>query len=236
MSRYGFYEYESMAEKKEKAERKLTTYQRKHPDAQPILLTGTKIANSFWGKAWCDHLKHYADYDNRINRGRSYIKNGFVFDLTIEKGIIQGVVCGSSSKLYQVDIAIDPITDQRFVHQIGGHIESLEALANGQFPKTLAETFLTNENGLFPNLNEINLSCNCPDRAHMCKHISAVLYAVGAKLDLDPLLLFELRGIDTTALIKKSVEEKMTTLLENAHTATSSRIIEDDAIIDLFDL
>ena len=70
----------------------------------------------------------------------------------------------------------------------------------------------------------------------MCKHISAVLYAVGAKLDLDPLLLFELRGIDTTALIKKSVEEKMTTLLENAHTATSSRIIEDDAIIDLFDL
>lgn len=236
MSRYGFYEYESMAEKKENAERKLTTYQRKHPDAQPILLTGTKIANSFWGKAWCDHLKHYADYDNRINRGRSYIKNGFVFDLTIEKGIIQGVVCGSSSKLYQVDIAIDPITDQRFVHQIGGHIESLEALANGQFPKTLAETFLTNENGLFPNLNEINLSCNCPDWAHMCKHISAVLYAVGAKLDLDPLLLFELRGIDTTALIKKSVEEKMTTLLENAHTATSSRIIEDDAIIDLFDL
>ena len=236
MSRYGFYEYESMAEKKENAERKLTTYQRKHPDAQPILLTGTKIANSFWGKAWCDHLKHYADYDNRINRGRSYIKNGFVFDLTIEKGIIQGVVCGSSSKLYQVDIAIDPITDQRFVHQIGGHIESLEALANGQFPKTLAETFLTNENGLFPNINEINFSCNCPDSAHMCKHISAVLYAVGAKLDLKPLLLFELRGIDTKALIKKSVEEKMTTLLENAHTATSSRIIEDDAIIDLFDL
>lgn len=236
MSRYGFYEYESMAEKKEKAARKLTTYQKKHPGAQPILIKGSKIATSFWGKAWCDHLKHYADYDNRIDRGRSYIKNGFVFDLTLEKGIIQGVVCGSGSKLYQVGIKIDPTTDQQLVQQIGGHIESLEALANGQFPKILAETFLTSKNGLFPNLNEINLSCNCPDWAHMCKHVSAVLYAVGAKLDLDPLLLFELRGIDTTSLIKKSVEEKMTTLLENAHTATSSRIIEDDAIIDLFDL
>lgn len=236
MSRYGFYEYESMAEKKEQAACKLTTYQRKHPGAQPILIKGTKIANSFWGKAWCDHLKHYADYDNRIDRGRSYIKNGFVFDLTIEKGLIDGVVCGSGSKLYQVRIEIDPIINQQLVQQIGGHIESLEALANGQFPKKLTETFLTSDNGLFPNLNEINLSCNCPDWAHMCKHVSAILYAVGAKLDLNPLLLFELRGIDTTALIKKSVEEKMTTLLENAHTATSSRIIEDDAIIDLFDL
>lgn len=236
MSRYGFYEYESMSEKKQKAARKLTTYQKKHPEAQPILITGTKIATSFWGKAWCDYLKNYADYDNRIDRGRSYIKNGFVFDLTIEKGSIQGVVCGSGSKLYQAAITIDPITDQRLVQQIGGYIESLEVLANGQFPKTLAEAFLTSENGLFPNLTEINLSCNCPDWAYMCKHISAVLYAVGAKLDLDPLLLFELRGIDTTALIKKSVEEKMTALLENARTAESSRIIEDDAIIDLFDL
>ena len=236
MTSYGFYNYESMAEKKQKAARKLTTYQKKHPGVQPILIKGTRIATSFWGKAWCDHLKNYADYDNRIDRGRSYIKNGFVFDLTIEKGIIQSVVCGSGSKLYQVGIEIGPITDQRLVQQIGGHIESLEVLANGQFPKTLAETFLTSENGLFPNLNEIDLSCNCPDWAHMCKHISAVLYAVGAKLDSEPLLLFELRGIDTTALIKKSVEEKITTLLENAHTATSSRIIGDDAIIDLFDL
>lgn len=236
MTPYGFYNYESMAEKKQKAARKLTTYQKKHPDAQPILITGTKIATSFWGKAWCDNLKNYADYDNRIDRGRSYIKNGFVFDLTIEKGIIQGVVCGSGSKLYQVDIEIDPIIDQRLVQQIGGHIESLEVLANGQFPKTLTEAFLTSENGLFPNLNEIDLSCNCPDWAHMCKHVSAILYAAGAKLDVNPLLLFELRGIDTKALIKKSVEEKMTALLENAQTAKSSRIIEDDAIIDLFDL
>lgn len=236
MTSYGFYSYESMSEKKKKAARKLKNYQKKQPNAQPILITGTKIATSFWGKTWCDHLKNYADYNNRIDRGRSYIKNGFVFDLTIEKGIIQSVVCGSGSELYQINIEIDPITDQRLVQRIDGHIESLEVLANGQFPKTLAETFLTNENGLFPNINEINFSCNCPDSAHMCKHISAVLYAVGAKLDLKPLLLFELRGIDTKALIKKSVEEKMSTLLENAYTSKSVRIIEEDAIIDLFDL
>ncbi|NRR75664.1 hypothetical protein HRD57_09545 [Tetragenococcus halophilus] len=28
----------------------------------------------------------------------------------------------------------------------------------------------------------------------MCKHVSTILYAVGAKLDSEPLLLFELRG------------------------------------------
>lgn len=236
MTSYGFPSYESMADKKQKAVRKMKKYQKQHPEAQAIVVTSNKIATSFWGKAWCDHLKYYADYDNRISRGRSYIKNGFVFDLTIEKGVIQGIVCGSGSKLYEVTIEIDPISDQRLIHQLGGHIESLEVLAEGQFPKTLAETFLTSENGLFPNLKDIELSCSCPDWANMCKHVSAVLYAVGAKLDLEPLLLFDLRGIDTRALIKKSVEEKMTTLLENAHTAKSPRIIEEDAILDLFDL
>ncbi|MBM7710086.1 hypothetical protein [Enterococcus lemanii] len=236
MSYGGFPAYVSAAEKQAKARKKQQTYLKKHPNAQPITLTGSKIAHSFWGKAWCDNLKYYADYDNRIGRGRSYIKNGFVFDLHITKGQIKGVVNGSGNKIYQVTIIIDPITDNRLIEQIGGHFDSLEELSQGQFPKTLAEAFLTKENGLFPNINEIQLGCTCPDWAAMCKHVSAILYAVGAKLDLDPLLLFELRGIDTNALIKKSVAEKMASLLKNAQSATSNRIIEDDAIVSEFGL
>ena len=143
---------------------------------------------------------------------------------------------GSGNKIYQVTIAIEPITDNRLIEQIGGHFDSLEELSQGQFPKALAEAFLTRENGLFPDLNEIQLGCSCPDWAVMCKHVSATLYAVGAKLDLDPLLLFELRGIDTNTLIKKSVTEKMNRLLKNAQSVTSSRIIEEDSIVAEFGL
>lgn len=159
-----------------------------------------------------------------------------MFDLKIKKGLISGVVCGSSNSLYQVQIHIDPLKDQHLVRQIGGNIGNLEELAAGKFPKALKEAFLTRGNGLFPDIEEIQFSCSCPDSAYMCKHISAVLYAVGAKLDIEPLLLFELRGVDTSTLIKKSVDDKLHALLENARTTKSKRIIEDDSVIDLFDL
>lgn len=236
MSSYDFYEYESIAEKRDRATTKRRSYQKKHPNAVPITINGNKIAKSFWGKAWCNQLKYYADHDNRVSRGRSYIKNGFVFDLAIKEGLITGTVSGSGNNLYQVIITIDPIADQRLEEQINGHVESLEDLAYGKFPKALEKVFLTSENGLFPKMNEIQFSCSCPDSAYMCKHVSAILYAVGAKLDSEPLLLFELRGVDTSALVKRSVEEKMSSLLENASSVKSDRIIEDDSIIDLFDL
>ena len=233
---YGYGDYETVAEKKAKAQKKLKKFQKSHPDAVPITIPGTKIASSFWGKAWCDNLKIYADYDNRISRGRSYIKNGFVFDLTINAGQISGVVCGSGSKLYHVSIGIEPITDDRLIRQINGSIESLEELIEGKFPKELAQTFLTKENGLFPDLKEVHLDCDCPDWAHMCKHVSAILYAVGTKLDANPLLLFELRGINTKDLIQKSVDEKLETLLKNATNTKSTRTIDEELTQDLFDL
>jgi len=61
----------------------------------------------------------------------------------------------------------------------------------------------------------------------MCKHIAAVLYGVGSRLDSAPLLLFKLRGIDPGALIKKSVEEKIDSLLANAGKV-SGRVIDEN--------
>lgn len=238
MARYGYYydDYETVAEKIAKAQKKRKKFLKTHPEAQPITINGSKIATSFWGKAWCQNLKDYADYDNRIGRGRSYIKNGFVFDVQIDAGLITGIVCGSGAKLYHVTIEIDPIPDDRLIRQIDGNIDNLEALSAGHFPKSLAQAFLTKENGLFPNLTEIHMDCNCPDSATMCKHISAILYAAGTKLDSQPLLLFQLRGVDTNALIKKTVTEKMDSLLKNASQTKSTRMIDEKTAQKLFDL
>ena len=52
------------------------------------------------------------------------------------------------------------------------------------------------DKGLFPSPKDIKLSCSCPDWADMCKHVAAVLYGVGARLDASPELLFTLRGLD----------------------------------------
>jgi uncharacterized Zn finger protein len=58
--------------------------------------------------------------------------------------------------------------------------------------------------GLFPSPDDISFSCSCPDWASMCKHVAAVLYGIGARLDHRPDLLFTLRQVAHEELIAKA--------------------------------
>ena len=86
--------------------------------------------------------------------------------------------------------------------------------------------------GLFPAPREIKFRCSCPDWAYMCKHVAAVLYGVGVLFDRDPLLFFGLRGIDVDELVRKSVEERLETMLSNAGSRTSRTL--DDSVFGAF--
>ena len=81
MSFYGFPKYVPVAEKKAKAEKQLKQLKKKNPDIKPVIIEGHAIAKTWWGKAWNENLERYADYSNRIGRGRSYVRNGAVLDL-----------------------------------------------------------------------------------------------------------------------------------------------------------
>ena len=72
------------------------------------------------------------------------------------------------------------------------------------------------EDGMFPKPKEIRFVCSCPDHADMCKHVSAVLYAVGVLLDGQPELLFKLRGVDGADLLAKAKDAAVTGVTENA--------------------
>ena len=58
------------------------------------------------------------------------------------------------------------------------------------------EVVTDRKDGLFPLPGEMSFHCSCPDWAVMCKHVAAVLYGVGARLDSKPELLFTLRGVE----------------------------------------
>lgn len=236
MGYYGFYEYVSVAEKREKAKKSLEKLKKKNPDISPVIIEGRTIASKWWGKAWNKNLESYADFSNRIGRGRSYVKNGAVLDLKIKEGEVYALVQGSGSKPYNVVISIDKLdkTKWKKVTEICNHkIDTMETLLAGKFPKEFDEMFSASKNGLFPSPKEIHFKCSCPDSARMCKHIAAVLYGVGARLDEDPILFFKLRDIDFQELLKKSMEEKMQSMLKNADRK-SKRIIDDTDIFDLF--
>lgn len=202
---------------------------------EPIRVKGRTIAESWWGKAWNANLESYSDYENRLPRGRTYLRNGSVIDLKIDGRHVRAKVRGSSPRPYsvQVDIAeLDKRTEKRIVDECAGKVSNVEALVDGRFPEEVGKLFLS-QNGLFPRPSEIKFSCSCPDYAYMCKHVAAVLYGIGRKLDSDPTLFFKLRNIDIDGLVGKTAQAKLESMLANADRP-SSRILGGDRVAELF--
>lgn len=236
MSWYGFAPYKSIGAMKAESEAFIKKFRKKHPNIQPIVIEGTKIAKTWWGKAWNNNLEKYADYEYRLSRGRSYVRNGFVIDLQIDVGKVFAKVKGSS--LYDVKIVIDPIPDSKrqwLNQKCANKIENISALVEGRFPEEMSSLFMDKKTGLFPSPREIHFDCNCPDSARMCKHVAAVLYGIGRRFDDDPLLFFKLRRVNINELIRRSIDEKMGKLLSKSNKK-SDRIIEDTKIEKLFGL
>lgn len=198
---YGFPPYVSVAERKRNAAEKIKKLSGKGEKLSPVIIEGRNIAKTFWGKAWCDNIESYHDYESRLPRGRSYVKNGAVIDLQIEKGKISARVMGS--ELYEINITIKELHSEkweRIKKDCAGKIASLIDLIQGKLSPEIIELLCRKEDGLFPAPQEIKLICNCLDCADLCKHLAAVLYGVGARLDNEPELFFLLRGVDQKEL------------------------------------
>jgi uncharacterized Zn finger protein len=171
----------------------------------PIQIEGRAIASSFWGRAWCEHLERYSDYANRLPRGRTYVRNGSVIDLRIDRGNVQALVSGSD--IYRVTIAIKTLSRPlwtKIKRDCGQSILSLIDLLQGRFDQGIMQRLSQREGGLFPQSSEIKMDCSCPDWAGMCKHVAATLYGVGARLDTAPELLFTLRSVDHLELVHQA--------------------------------
>jgi len=167
----------------------------KDTNSGPVEITGRNIATSFWGKAWCANLERYHDYHSRLARGRSYVRSGCVVALSITDGEIKARVSGT--KLYTVTISVKPLGKRKWQHfrqAATDQISSVIDLLRGEIPTDTLEIAVDKDKGLFPAPREISLQCSCPDWAKMCKHVAAVLYGVGNRLDENPELFFILRG------------------------------------------
>lgn len=202
MSFYGWKPYIPVAKRRANAERELLKLVKKGQAVEPVTDVGSKIASTFWGKAWCEHLEKFSDYANRLPRGRSYVRNGSVCHLGISTGSVEALVSGS--ELYRIKIDIEPLSAHKWQilrEQCTGKIGSALELLQGKISKQIMEIVTDKDHGLFPKPGEISMTCSCPDWAGMCKHLAAVMYGIGARLDLSPELLFQLRGVDPQDLI-----------------------------------
>lgn len=230
MSYYGWAPYVPVAERRAKAGKQLEKMKKKGLDVQPVELSGRKIAASFWGRGWCDHMESFSDYANRLPRGRSYVRNGSVCHLEIAPGRIKALVSGTT--LYNVVITIDPLNANRWEEvkrACSGKIASLIDLLRGKLDDSVMEVVTDRKKGLFPLPGEMKFECDCPDWAGMCKHVAAVLYGVGARLDQSPEMLFVLRGVNHQELIDVSAA-----VADATKTGGSRRRIATTGLADVF--
>lgn len=199
-------EYVSVASRRAQAEREVKKLRKQGHTVDPVSIEGNAIARTFWGKSWCRHLESFSDYASRLPRGRSYARHGAVCHLAVSSGVVEGIVSGSY--LYQVRITVSPLPSDLWSDlkkRCSGQIASMLELLNGKLSKNVMTTVCDRALGLFPKPREIKLSCSCPDGARMCKHVAAVLYGVGNRLDRNPELLFQLRGVDPIELLATPV-------------------------------
>jgi len=215
--------YVPVANRKLAAQAKIKKLTAKGEKLSPVVIEGRNIAKTFWGKAWCDNVESYHDYASRLPRGRSYVRQGAVIDLQIEKGKITAKVQGS--ELYEINIAISELPTEkweRIKKSCAGKIDSLINLIQGKISPEIIALLCRKDEGLFPSPKEIKLICNCPDWADLCKHLAAVLYGVGARLDQQPELFFLLRGVDQNELFNADFANEL------ADSSTASAISGGD--------
>jgi uncharacterized Zn finger protein len=233
MSYDGWSPYVSVAERRREAARAMEKLRKQGHPVAPVLIEGRTIARTFWGKAWCENLERYSDYANRLPRGRTYVRNGAVLDLQVSAGLVEARVSGSH--IYQVRVKVKPVPGpqwQALCKDCGGAIASLVELLQGRFSKGVMERICRQGGGLFPVPEDINLSCSCPDGAYMCKHVAAVLYGIGARLDAQPELLFQLRGVDGSELLTQAASG----LAMSTPGPTVDRALEGEDLSELFGL
>jgi len=228
---YGWKPYVPVAVRRKRALKKMEKLRKKGHDIKPVEIEGRKIARTFWGEAWCEHLESFSDYENRLPRGRTYVRNGSVCHLDIARGEVNAMVNGS--ELYTVKVTIKTLARNKWEDvkkRCAGQIGSLLELLQGRLSRDVMSVVTDRARGLFPLPGEIRLQCSCPDWAVMCKHVMAALYGVGARLDEAPELLFLLRGVDHEDLISAEVGVAVAA----SETKGGRRRIAEDALADVF--
>jgi len=210
-----WWSYQDVEEQKKQVQREIAKRKKRGEkfEVLPAPAGQKKLSTTFWGQSWCRNLESYQDYESRLPRGRSYLRQGKVYDLKIESGKLSAVVAGS--ELYDTSITIQPLPKkqwQQIVKSSAGQIGSMLDLLAGKLGDGLMKVLTDPDEGLFPKPKEIRFICSCPDHADMCKHVSAVLYGVGVLLDTKPELLFTLRNVDQAELLSNASSAAITDL------------------------
>ncbi len=181
----------------------------------------------WWVERWLDLLDSYR-FKKRLERGRSYAREGNVLSMEFANSRAKAEVQGSDNQPYRVSLSLDSFSNEDWDFVINKMSEkavfSAQLLA-GEMPETIEAVFTASGLSLFPfTLNDVRSRCNCPDKANPCKHIAAVYYQLGDRFSEDPFIIFQLRGRTKNQIIERLRQiraQKSKTIKKNAPPAAT---------------
>ena len=160
----------------------------------------------WWVERWLDLLSSYR-FKKRLERGRSYAREGNVLTIDFADSKAKATVQGSDAEPYRVSISLDSFSKEDWNFVITKMSEKAVFTAQllaGEMPESIEAVFTQSGLSLFPfTLNEVRSRCSCPDKANPCKHIAAVYYQLGDRFSEDPFIIFQLRGRTKNQIIEQ---------------------------------
>jgi uncharacterized Zn finger protein len=155
------------------------------------------IGSSWWSKRFLDVLESFA-LGGRLTRGKNYARRGQVLSLEIGPGAVVARVQGSRPTPYAVRVELVPFADEVWTaveQRLAAQALFSAQLLAGELPAEIEDVFEAVRAPLFPRgLDELGLSCSCPDSAVPCKHLAATFYLLAEAFDDDPFQLLHWRG------------------------------------------
>ena len=162
------------------------------------------IGEHWWSRRFLEVLESFA-LGSRLTRGKNYARRGQVLSLTVAPGMASASVQGSRAKPYKVTISLSAFSELVWakveVALAEQAIHSARLLA-GEMPHDLEEVFVAAGVPLFPQkIQDLSMSCSCPDWEVPCKHLAATFYLLAESFDDDPFAILLWRGRGREALL-----------------------------------
>ncbi|MCY4316453.1 MAG: SWIM zinc finger family protein [Roseovarius sp.] len=163
-------------------------------------------SKTWWGNVFLDALDNCMD-SGRLSRGRSYSSPHRLSKFSIHDGTISGTMMGNKNPhfgvyetpYYKVEVRLAPLgapQKKMILDNLGNNANWVAHFIIGEIPAGIDDALSKMGIPLLPrDLRDIKSKCSCPDYAVPCKHVAGIYYHVAGKLDHDPMLLFELRGL-----------------------------------------
>jgi uncharacterized Zn finger protein len=173
------------------------------------------VSKTWWGQKLIEILEQ-SGQSERLKRGKAYLSNNRVTKLSVDStGVVHAQVRGTmdpylgvhKEPLYVVSIELPVIGSDdwpQVIQQISQKANLLAQILMKELPGDIEECFGGLPHHLLPRrYKELQASCSCPDWGDPCKHIAGVIYLLAQRIDQDPFVLFEMRGLPRQDLLEQ---------------------------------